>query len=491
MRGWVVETLLLSSIAGGIGIAGAFAGVTLLRTYAPVNVPRLDEVHLHAPALAVALATAALVGLALGLVPTIGGRRSLAAELRLGGRSTASRLSFRGRNSLMAAQVALALVLLISSGLLFRTFQHMQAVDFGFSERQALVFDLGLPESRYGTESMTLAFHEDLRARIAVLPGVASVGSIHPCLPLSGNFCWGDLLEVEGRAVPAGEIPPVTGFRVVAGDYFATMGIPVRGQSLDANDDPGSPSAIVLSEAAAEAYFPGEDPVGRRVGVEATENGEWYTVVGVTRDVRARVTTDEFVRVAYLPAVPGRAAGPELRNMTYVVRTALPPGSLASAVRGIVRDMDPTLPLADVRDLDAMISGATAPTAFTLTLVGIAALAALLLGVVGVYGVVAYAVSQRTSEIGVRMALGARGDQVRWMVLRQGGAVVGMGIAIGLGAAVSLTHLLSALLFEVSPRDPAIYGGLTLIMVTVAGVALWLPAQRASRVSPMTSLRSE
>jgi putative ABC transport system permease protein len=491
LRAWLAETLLLSSAAAGVGIAGAFVGVTLLKRYAPVEVPRLGEVQLHAPALAVALGTAALAGLALGLIPAIRSRGSLAAELKHAGRATGSPVRLRGRNFLMAMQVALALVLLISSGLLFQTFRHMGAVDFGFSERQALLFDIGLPESRYETESSTQAFHAELRSSVAALPGVESVGSIHPCLPLSGNFCWGDLLEVEGRPVPQGEIPPVTGFRVVTGDYFQTMGIPVRGRPLEVADEQGNPLSIVLSEAAAEAYFPGGDPIGRRVGIEATENGQWYTVVGVAADVQSRVTTDEFRRLAYLPAVPDREAGPELRNMTYVVRTSLEPEALVSAVRGAVAGIDPGIPLVDARTLESVISDATAPTAFTLALVGIAALAALLLGIVGVYGVVAYAVSQRTNEIGVRMALGARADHVRWMVLRQGGAVVGTGVALGLAAALGLTRLMRALLFEVSPSDPATYAALTAILLTASALALWFPARRASRVSPMEALRRE
>jgi len=488
---WGAEALLVSLAAAAIGIVGADVGVGMLKRYAPVNVPRLEEVGLQWPSIAVAVGLAVASTLLLGLAPALRYGSALATGLREGGRSaTASRSRLRGRNILVAAQVALALVLLIGSGLLFRTFREMHTVDLGFSERQALTFEIGLPPMRYNTPAKAKAFQDALRERLSALPGVQSAAAIATCLPLAGHICWGDALLVEGRPPVEGEAPIIIGVRSVAGDYFATLGIRVRGRPLLPSDDAGRPRVAVISEAAAEAYFPGEDPVGKRVSFGGTGPDDWITIVGVAENVKTRLTTNEFQGAIYLPMAE-QSPGPTPYEMAYVLKTSVPPETLIPAVREVVRELDDALPLARVRTLEALIAEATAPTAFALTLIGLAALISLLLGAVGVYAVVTYAVSRRTGEIGVRMALGAQAADIRWLVLRQGGAVVAAGAAIGLAGALALTRLMRGMLFGVSPTDPATYAALTGMLAAVALAALWLPAHRASRVDPAVALRSE
>ncbi len=489
-RGYVAETLMISAAAGGLGIAGAAGAVRLLKLHAPVNVPRLTEVGLDGTVLAVAIGAVLAAALLLGLAPAIRGPRELGSSLKEGGRgSTGGRRRLRGRNVLVAAQVALALVLLIGSGLLFRTFQELRAVDPGFATRRALTFELGLPSNRYPDQERERAFAERLLPTLRALPGVESVAAIAGCLPLSGNLCWGETLEAEGYPNAAGEVPPVTGARVASTDYFETLGIPVRGRTFLQADARDSASVAILSERAAEAYFAGDDPIGRRI--RFGEDSPWLTIVGVAGNVKARVASDDFQGLIYLPLTPASAGGPPPTTMDYILKTTVPASSLAGAARRAVHEIDPALPLGQVRTLQSVIGDATAPTAFALALVGLAAVMALLLGAVGVYSVVAYAVSRRTAEIGIRIALGARRGDVQRMVVRQGGAVVLSGVAVGLLAALLLTRLMAGLLFGVAPTDPVAYLALTGVMIAVAGVALWFPARRASRVQPAEALRAE
>jgi putative ABC transport system permease protein len=490
VRGYMAETMLLALLAATLGLGGAAAVVRLLRLYAPVNIPRLHEVELNSEVVAVALAVMMLVAVLLGLIPALRRGGDLGEALKESGRrTTAARSRLQGRSVLVATQVALALILLIGSGLLLRTFAALRAVDLGFVERQALVFDLGLPGTRYPTRVDAKAFHDRLHERLAGLPGVERVAAVGRCLPLVGHMCSGEVLDVEGRPAPEGNVPPVTGARVATTDYFRTMGITVRGRTFVPADEAGAATAVILSRSATEAYFPGEDPIGRRVRFGS--NSPWHTVVGVADDVRGRVETDGFRRLIYLPVLPEAREGPHPSVMSYILATALPPISVRATVERVIHEIDPGLPLANVRTLQDVIDDATAPTAFALTLVTLAAGIALLLGAVGVYAVIAYAVSRRTAEIGVRLALGANASDVHWMVLRQGGLVVLAGIGVGLVGAFALTRTLRGMLFGVSPTDFGSYAVLTGLMLMVALLALYLPARRASRVDPLEALRTE
>ena len=493
LQGSLAETLLLALIAGGLGLGIAAAAVRLLRLYAPVTIPRQHEIGLRPEVIAVALGVTLLIALLLGLIPALGRHVDLGTALKEGARrSTSARTQLRGRNVLVAAQVALALVLLIGSGLLFRTYAAMHAVPLGFTERNALVFEVGLPGTRYPTRADAKTFDDRLHERLAVIPGVVKVGAIGHCLPLTGHMCSGEIIEVEGRPVPKGTLPPVTGSRVVTTGYFRALGIKVRGREFTGSDGTSRPRVAILSEATARAYFPGEDPIGRRIRFDGrNDESSWLTVVGVANNVRGRIESDDFQRLLYLPMSPEATAGPGPNLMHWVVATRMPPTSLVPQVRRAVDEIDPALPLAKLSTLEGVIDKAMAPTAFALALVGLAAGISLLLGAVGVYAVIAYAVSRRTSEIGVRLALGAQASDVRWMVFRQGGLVVLAGIGIGLIGAVLLTRTLRAMLFGVSPTDVTSYLALTAVMLIVALLALYLPARRAARVDPIEALKAD
>ncbi len=486
--GHLLEALLLTGTAGLVGTALAWLAVDTVRSGTPVAIPRLHEVGLD-PVLALAAAgLCALIGLALAAIPALRGSGEAMLPFRDDGRSTAGGGRLRGRNVLVAAQMALALVLLVGSGLLLRTFSELRSADPGFHERQALTFRVGLPAARYGGRAAALAFHEELEDRIAAIPGVRRMGAVAPCLPLSGDLCWGEVLQIEGRPAEPGASPIVTGTRAVTPGYFESMGIAVRGRAIEERDLVDGEAIAVLSETAAARHFPGEDPIGRRVSLRGPEP-TWYTVVGVADDVRARIEDTSLTTLIYLPARPAGTDGPPPHTMAYVVATSIPPASLAPAVREAVRALDPGVPVADVATVREHIARAMAPTTFSFAVIGVAALIALLLGAVGVYAVTSYAVSRRTAEIGIRMALGAGGREVRTMVLRQGGTAVAAGVIIGLAAALGLSRFLEGMLHGVPTTDPVTYAAITGILAVVAGAALWWPARRASRVDPVEAIR--
>lgn len=489
VRGFLAETAIIAGAAGALGLSLAALAVRVLRNWAPVNVPRLDEVGIDPIVAGATVAAAIVAALTLALIPILRGRGDLSSSLKEGqGRMTEGRARVRGRNVLVAAQVALAMVLLIGSGLLLRTFQELRSTDLGFTQRTALTFQIGLPWTRYPEAADAIRFHEALLERLEAVPGVESASAVAACLPLVPSMCWGTVLEAEGYPRPEGSPPAVVGARRVLGSYFADMGIPVLGRAFGPGDYSGEGRVAILSEEAARLYFREDDPVGRRISFE----GELHAVIGVAGNVQAKVETDEFQAVIYLPMHPAGGTGPRSQWASYVLTTAVvPPTSVTSSVRQVLAGMDPAVPLADARSLEGRIADATAPTAFVLTLIGLAAVMALLLGAVGVYAVVAYAVSRRTAEIGVRMAIGAAAGDVQRMILRQGGVVVIAGVGIGLLTAVALSRVMSGILYGVSPTDPLSYAATTVLMLAIGGGALYLPARRASRVDPLEALRAE
>lgn len=490
-QGHLAEALLVTGAGAAGGVALAAAAVRVVRARAPVNIPRLDEVALDPVVLGVAGGVALLAALAMGILPALRRDGDVVERLKdAGGRALGGGSGLRGRNVLVAAQVALAFVLLVGSGLLLRTFAELRSVELGFSERQGLTVRIALPSSEYPDRAAAARLHETLRERLRAVPGVTSVASVASCLPLSGHLCWGDVLSVEGRPTQSDEAPNVTGARAISTDYFSTLGIPVRGRAIEASDAADGARVAVLSESAAQAHFPGEDPIGRRVSF-GSDDGGWYTVVGVAGDVRTDVGLENLTSLIYLPVLPDGTDGPPPHDMAYVLATDVPPATITGAVREVVGGVDPDLPVAEVASLEERIDRATAPAAFALTLVGLAGLMSLLLGAVGVYAVTAYAVSRRTAEIGVRIALGARASDVRSMIFRQNGTSVVVGAALGLVGAVGLTRLMTGMLYGVSAGDPGTYAAAMLLMICVAGIALWLPARRGARVDPAVAMRAE
>ena len=501
-RSFLTESLLLSTAGGATGLAIAWVAVHLLVAYGPASLPRLAEVRLDAVVVLFALVMSALTALAFGLIPLWHGP-SLAALNEQGRGHTASRSRQRARHMLMGGQVALALVLLVASALMVRSFQQLRSVHPGFDATYALAFSIGLPDRDYGTRDAAMAAHQAIIDGLAVLPGVTMV-SAGTCLPLAGP-CSGNTLRVEGRTYPPGTIPPLAFFRAVAGGYFDTLGIRVvRGRGLDRGDVERREPVAVINQALSDTLFPRQDPIGQRVasnrppprpGVRADLT--WLTVVGVVANTPTRALAEmPPPGQVYLPmslASEGAEAqfGPAINVMSYVVRAGSSPAALLPAVRRAVDGVDAGLAIARAELLEQALDRASAQMAFTMALLAIAAGVALVLGVIGVYGVMSYVVSQRTAEIGVRLALGAEPASVAGMIVRQGGAVALTGVAIGLGVAFAGSRVIESLLYGVSPRDPLIFATTALVLMAVTLLACWLPARRAARLDPLAALRTE
>jgi putative ABC transport system permease protein len=396
----------------------------------------------------------------------------------------------------MAGQVALALVLLVASGLLFRSFVRLRALDPGFDGSSTLTFQIGLPRSDYPDRQRIASTHQAVLERLSSLPGVKAA-SMTNCVPLSGRgFCGGAPLFVDGEGVRRGgeASRPIVAVRPVAGSFFDAMGMRlIRGRSITRQDLDANEPVAVINDTLARLAFPGQDPLGKRLRLAPHIAAQlWFTVVGVVKTTPTiSLTEPSRVPKMYVPVFATREVWPAIDVMTYVIRTSTPPLSLAGPVRNVVKAIDPNLALAQVRTLQDVLDAAAAPRAFTMMLIVIAATTALLLGVVGIYGVMSYIVSQRTSEIGVRIALGAAPRDVRRMIVRQGGAVALAGIAVGLAAALAGGRLISALLYDLSPHDPGVFALTTLALLVVALVACWLPARRAAAVDPLVALRAQ
>ncbi len=507
LRYFLAESVLLSLAGGALGLALAWAGVRLLVMFSPASLPRLQEVGLDTTVVmftaALSLATAAVFS----LIPLLR-LRPVADSLHESGRGSVAgggrRHLYKGRHVLMGCQVALALTLLIASGLMIRSFQKLRNVDPGFDPSSALTFSIGLPEREYSSRRAAVAAHQAILERLSAIPGVTAV-SASSCLPLLGN-CFGNLLFVEGEALDPALMRRFASFRAVAGGYFEAMGMRLlRGRGLQRGDVDRREANIVVNQAFANIYFPGRDPIGRRVQSSTPPNSslpkpDWLTIVGVVSNTALNALEEPEpapqvfmpMSIAGGPDIPREALlGPNVTTMSFVLRSAVPPGELTAAARAAVAEIDPNLALARVRTLQDIVDRASDQMAFTMMLLAIAAAVALLLGIVGIYGVVSYVVSQRTSEIGVRLALGAEPRGVATMIVRQGGVVALAGAAAGLALALAGSRLIDSLLYGISPRDPTVFGLTTLVLLTIALFACWLPARRAARISPMEALRAD
>jgi putative ABC transport system permease protein len=400
----------------------------------------------------------------------------------------------------MAGQVALALVLLVASGLMLRSFQELRAIDPGFEPSSALTFRIGLPRAEYPDRSRMIAAHRALIERVSALPGVTSV-SASTCLPLSGRgYCHGLPVTVEGRVLPPGTIPPIVAVRAVVPGYIETMGMRLmRGRALQRSDE----ASVVVNQAFVNTYFPKADPVGQRIRLGAGEFARTalpMTIVGVVANTQTSALAENPVPKVFMPLLSnddGRlgpsttSLGPAIDAMSFVVRTTTPPERMFADVQRAVAGVDANLALAQVRTLQDLLDTAASYTAFTMVLLVIAAAVALLLGVIGIYGVMSYIVSQRTGEIGVRLALGAAPSSVASMMARQGGLVTLAGLVAGLLVALAGTRLIESLLYGVTARDPGVFAATTALLVVVAFVACWLPARRAARLNPIEALRAD
>jgi putative ABC transport system permease protein len=493
-RLFLVESLALSLLGGVLGLVLTAAGVRLLVDLRPPGIPRLSEIGVDGRVLLFTLLLSGFAGLFCGAVAALRyGSPAAAPTLGDGGRGgTAGRGRLRARNVLVAVQVALALMLLIGSGLMLRSFWQLRGVDPGFDPRGVLTLRLDLPTADYRDAPAVYRFTDQLLERVRALPGVAGVASVDS-LPLGGSDnSTGYTFEDFPR--PPGQVLSMISDGFVSPGYFQALGIPViAGRAFTRQDvDPGA-KPVLISHALAARLWPGRSPIGRRLAAGSSDAPEWRTIVGVVGDVHVQGIADKPEQRVYYPML--RATGKDgifiPHGFSLVIKSQGDPTRLAGPVREVVRSLDPNLPLSDVRSMRELETRSIVRTTFTMLLLAIAAAVALLLGAVGIYGVISYVVGQRTREIGVRMALGARREEISRMVLREGLGIILAGVAVGLAGALAATRLMASLLYGVSPTDPWTFAVVPVLLVAVALLASWIPAQRASAVEPLEAIRHE
>jgi predicted permease len=486
-RLYLSESLVLGFAGGALGLALAAAAVRLFVDYGAMELPRLEEVRVDAVVVLFTLAVSLLAGLLFGLVPILRLKSSgLAAGLNEFGRGlTAGRERLSVRAVLVTFQVAFALVLLIGSGLMARSYWRLRAVEPGFNPDSILTFDLSLPETQYPGEPDTARFTRELTERLGAVPGVAA-SAITTVLPLSGSYD-NNALFIEDFPVPEGQIPPVHPTRFVTPDYFDTLSIPLlEGRSFEWSDADAGRRTTVVSRAFADKYWPGQSPLGKRLRPFAPE--EFFEIVGVVGSVRDEALEKEPAQTVYFTY---GQSGFAQRSLQVAVKTRTEPRALFDSIQEEVRALDRNLPLSGVLTMEQRVGRSTARTTFTMILLALSATVAVLLGCIGIYGVVSYLVSQRRNEIGIRIALGAGAHEVQRMFVVNGLRTALAGTLLGLLGSLALTRVLASLLFEVRPFDPATYAAAAITILGVAVAASALPARRATRVDPVIALRGE
>jgi putative ABC transport system permease protein len=490
VRQLMTESVLVSVIGGLIGLGLAAWGVDLLIASAPDSIPRIREVGVDARVAGFTALVSLATGLVFGLVPALRASRiPLNDALKEGGRASGGGVhGFAGR-ALVVSEVALSLVLLIAAGLLIHSFTRLQDVAPGFDSSRLLTFRLSLPESRYTTFQKGQSFFDEFFTGLRHSPGVRGVAAIN-ALPFSG-FGGSRTFHVEGREEKRPEDQPEEQLRIVTDGYFSAMGIPiVAGREFTERDSLTQPRVAVVNDALARKHWPHESPIGKRVSF-STNEPHWYEIVGVAGNIKHRALEAADRPELYVPYRQPLFAGWTVRPMYVALRTSADPVSTAAIVRHEVARLDRDQPISDVRTMDERIGRSLSSRRFSMVLLTLFAGLALTLAAVGIYGIVAYSVTERTHEIGVRVALGAQRRDVMAMVVGQGMAMTVAGTAIGVAAAAALARLMSSLLFGVSAVDPVTFVAIPLLLIAVALAACYVPARRATRVDPLQTLRSE
>ncbi|HEU5401794.1 MAG TPA: ABC transporter permease [Terriglobales bacterium] len=487
LRQLLVESLMLTLSAAGLGLAFAYWATDALVALMPADIPRVHAIALNGFVVAFAVCAAVLIGVIFGVVPALAASRINVNEtLKESGRTgTATAGRHRMRGALVITEIALAMILLVGAGLLLRSFQRVLETDPGFQPQHVLTASLSLPETQYKENAQVRGFYEKLLARLEQLPGAVAVGASSD-LPM--NAGWDHIFSAEGYQPPPGAKLAISNHSVILGNYLQALGVPlIRGRYFTDQDTEKSTPVLLVSESLAKRYFPNQDPLGKRLKWGPAEvTGTWRTIVGVVGDVKQGPLDVETTPHTYQPF-----AQQTMGSMNAAVRATGNPASLSSALQSAIWSMDPQLAVAKVQTMDQVISTSTTPRRFNLMLLGGFAGLALLLSAIGIYGVIAYSVAQRVHEIGIRMALGAQRQDVLRMVLAQGLRLLGIGLVLGASGGLLLTRSLESLLYEVRPSDPVTYACAIAILAAVALLASYVPARRATKVDPMTSLRYE
>ncbi|HZS44989.1 MAG TPA: ABC transporter permease [Blastocatellia bacterium] len=487
IRQLLTESILLSILGGALGIVVALFGIDLLIALGPKDIPRVSEIGIDGRVLGFTILVSVITGTIFGLVPAIQiSKTDLTESLKDGGRSGSGVRGNRTRNALIASEVAVALVLMIGASLLIKSLVQLENVDPGFNPHNVLTARISLSTAKYN-DAAQLEFFRTLISQTERVPGVESVGAISP-MPLSAAQIGVDF-DLEGQPAEPGAHKQ-TNLRFVTPNYFKAMQIPlIKGRDFDSHDLESSTPVVIVNRALAEKYFPGQDPIGKRI-IPIINNRDGNPparqIVGVVGDVRHQSLATDSGMETYIPY--GQFP---MGTMTLIIRGNADTQSTVASIRREVGGLDPTLPVYEVKTLDQYVASSTQEQKFNSFLLAVFSGIALVLTSVGLYGVLAYAVTQRIHEIGIRMAVGANTRQVFRMVIEQGMKLVMIGICIGLFVAVLSTRILSTLVFKTSTLDPFSFGAGAAILILIALLACFIPAWRASRVNPMTALRYE
>jgi putative ABC transport system permease protein len=484
IRQLLTESLLLAVLGGALGMLVAGYGISALMALSPPELPRVNAIEIDGAAFAFALGITTLIGLIVGLIPALQSSRSdLHGGLQQGSQRIAGGHQLT-RRMLVVAQVALALVLLVSAGLLLRSLERLFAVDAGFDASHLLTMQVQTSGHRFDDAATTHRFFEQALEAVRQSPGVTGAAFTSQ-LPLSGDL---DEYGVHFESNPAPEEDHTALLYAVTPGYFEVMGIPLRrGRLLDAHDVAGAPVAVLISESFAKRKFPGTDPIGQRLHIGPNE-GPWYTVVGVVADVKQTSLAVSRPDAAYITTTQWRFAN---KAMSLVVRSRGDAAALTPLIRNAIWSVDKNQPIVRIATMEDLLKASAAERRFALILFEAFGIVALVLAATGIYGVLSGSVTERTREIGVRLALGASRGNILSLVLRQGMTLTGLGVVIGLTGAVAASHAIVTLLFGVSRLDPVTYLGVIVLLSGVSVVACWLPAWRAARVDPSITLRAE
>ena len=488
LRQLLTESLLLAFAGDSVGMGLAAAAVKLVKVIGPKTLPRLHEAGLNFHVFGFAFAITVVTGILFGLAPALGtGRTNLAESLKESGQKSGTGTSHpRMRSTLVVSQIALAVMLVIASGLLVRTFYRLLASDSGFRSEHVLTFELSLPSTQYPDREAIARFYQQALLRLRSIAGVESVG-VTEAIPM-GGATESTVIRIIGRPVPKGDQPPIVNYTVISPGLFSALGTPLlRGRDALDSDILSAPPVTVINRAMARQYWPNEDPIGKQVVVPAQRVPA--TIVGIVPDIKH----------SSLREVPGpemfepytQNVWPSLALMQVVIRTKASSGTVIGAARQAIHEIDPGLPLANVSSLATLTDTAMAGERFSMLLVGSFGLLAVFLAAVGVYGVISYSVARRTREIGIRVALGAQRRNIFGMIIRHGLGLAGLGIFVGVIAALGVGRILTGFLYEVSAADPLTYVSVSAFLIAIALGASYFPARRAAAVNPLEALRIE
>ncbi|HET6975501.1 MAG TPA: ABC transporter permease [Pyrinomonadaceae bacterium] len=488
MRQLFTESTLLALTGGAVGLIIAYWGVSGITKLLPTDFPRLNEIHIDLRILSFTFIASVLTGILFGLVPALQiSRPDVQETIRETGRGAAgSRRQSRFRQALIVVEVALSVVLLVGAGLLFRSFMRLQSVETGFKSQQVLTANLTPAGPNYSEHAQFNKFYDQVLEKLYATPGIEDAGLINT-LPLDKGPTTG--FRVEGRPVTTPDKWPSVNYRVVTPNYFRAMEIPLlQGRTYTERDNGEAPLVIMVNQQLVRDIFPNENPIGKRITFGSAPGTEpnWFEIVGIVGNVRSQELREEPTAELYFSSRQEFWVG-----MQLVVRSSVEPSGLSGSLRQIVNEVDKSVPVSNIRTMDHVVSESITQPRFNLFLLGLFSTVAMLLSAAGIYGVTAYTVTQRTHELGIRIALGAQVGDVLKMILGQGMAVIGIGLVIGLAAAFGLVRLLRSFLFGVGEKDPFTFVAITVVLLLVALLACYIPARRATKVDPLEALRYE